>query len=421
MMVTMEKELEQTGKILPEGWKWVKLGDICELNPSRPRSLQYAENSQTTFVPMPSVDAHLGEITKPEIKTFEQVKKGYTYFQEGDVLFAKITPCMQNGKHAIARNLINGFGFGTTEFHVIRPKEGIVSDWIHRFLRQPTILEVATDHFTGSVGQQRIPISYLETLIIPLPPLAEQKRIVAILNEKMAAIEKARAATLAQIEAAKALPAAYLRQVFDSPEAQTWERKKLGEISEIVSGIALGRQLKAETFKIPYLRVANVKDGHLDLSEVYTTEATESEIQKCLLKYGDILLTEGGDLDKLGRGSFWEEKITRCIHQNHIFRVRFDLSKFCPQFVSFQISSTYGKAYFLSYAKKTTGLASINKNVLSGFPMMIPSLDRQRQITLELNEKQKLSTRVKQSLQEQLEVINAIPAAILKQAFNGEL
>jgi type I restriction enzyme S subunit len=104
------------------------------------------------------------------------------------------------------------------------------------------------------------------------------------------------------LEAAKQLPAAYLRAVFESAEAQQWPRKRLGEVGEIVSGVALGRPLRdARTYPVPYLRVANVKDGYLDLSEVYEVEATAGEIEKCQLKFGDLLLTEGGDPDKLGR------------------------------------------------------------------------------------------------------------------------
>jgi type I restriction enzyme S subunit len=163
---------------------------------------------------MSAVDQRLGTIVRAETKPFGQVRKGYTYFEDGDVLFAKITPCMQNGKHAIAHDLIGGFGFGTTEFHVLRPSPAIIPDWIHLFIRQPQLLENAKAYFTGAVGQQRVPESYLADLEIPLPPVEEQKRIAAILNEQMAAVERARAAAEAQLEAAKALPAALLRRAF---------------------------------------------------------------------------------------------------------------------------------------------------------------------------------------------------------------
>ena len=139
------------------------------------------------------------------------------------------------------------------------------------------------------------------------------------------------------------------------------------------------------------------------------------------MKYGDILLTEGGDADKLGRGSFWEGQVSECIHQNHIFRVRFDLSRFCCQFISFQIGSHYGKAYFLTHAKQTTGIATINRTILSAFPLMVPSIDEQKRVTLELNKRKSDIENLLHSLQSQLNTINKLPAALLRQAFNGEL
>jgi len=201
-------------KPLPPGWRWVKLGEVCEINPSRPPNFTRADDAPTSFVPMDAVDAVAGAIAKRLLRPFREVRKGYTYFAEGDVLFAKITPCMQNGKHAIARGLTDGIGFGTTEFHVLRPSKQVLGEWIHFFVRQPHFLLKATEHFTGAVGQQRLPPEYLRETLIPLPPLSEQRRIAAILKEQMAAVERARAAAEAALEAIEALPAALLRRAF---------------------------------------------------------------------------------------------------------------------------------------------------------------------------------------------------------------
>ena len=181
-------------KPLPEGWRCVRLGEVCEMNPRRPSDLIRADDDATTFVPMQAVDETHGAITRPELRPFREVRKGYTYLAENDVLFAKITPCMQNGKHAIARSLVGGFGFGTTEFHVLRPSPAIIAEWIHFFVRQPEVLQNAKAYFTGAVGQQRVPETYLADLEIPLPPQEEQKRVAAILNEQITAVERARAA-----------------------------------------------------------------------------------------------------------------------------------------------------------------------------------------------------------------------------------
>ena len=120
---------------LPEGWRWVRLGEACQINPRRPR-LDVNPTAEVTFVPMSAVDAELGIIYTPEIKPFSAVKTGYTYFEENDVLFAKITPCMENGKSAVARGLLNNIGFGSTEFHVLRPIDSVLSEWIWLYVRK---------------------------------------------------------------------------------------------------------------------------------------------------------------------------------------------------------------------------------------------------------------------------------------------
>jgi type I restriction enzyme S subunit len=190
---------------------------------------------------------------------------------------------------------------------------------------------------------------------------------------------------------------------------------KLGEVADIVSGITLGRPLRGQaTRRVPYLRVANVKDRWLDLSDVYEIEATEAEIEKCRLQYGDILLTEGGDADKLGRGMYWEEQLPLCLHQNHIFRVRLPNDAFCPEYAAFQFGSPYGKAYFAAHAKQTTGIATINRRVLGNFPLIRPSLGDQRRIAARLREQLAEASQAQAAVQTQFVAVRRFPAAALR-------
>ena len=412
----------ESARRLPAAWRRVPLGEACSINPRRPSDLSRPAEALTTFVPLSAVDERLGIIARPELRRFEDLQRGYTYFQTGDVLFAKITPCMQNGKHAVARDLIDGIGLASTEFHVVRSGAEIIPEWIHYFIRQPSTLAAAERAFTGTAGQQRVPPQFMEQLEIPLPPVHEQKRIVVVLHEQMSEAERARAAAEAQLDAANLLSTACLRAAFDGPEAKSWPVRALGEISHIVSGLALGRRLpNGLARKIPYITVANVKGGYLDLSEVRLMEATQIEIDKCTLKIGDIILTEGGDPDKLGRGTVWGGELPECIHQNHIFRVRFAYDGPLSTFVAAQIGSSYGKRYFFSHAKRTTGIATINRRVLSHFPLLLPSRERQRQITDDFRSATEKYAAIAASLQGQLAAINALPAALLRCAFRGEL
>lgn len=169
---------------LPEGWEMRRIDSLAEVNPRRPR-LKREDEKLTSFVPMAAVDEVRGEFTRVEPRPYHEVKRGYTYFEEDDVVFAKITPSMQNGKSAVARNLIDGFGFGTTEFHVIRSNGRVLPDWIHQFVRQGSFLSEAMGYFRGAVGQQREPSEFLESYEIPVPfpdnrdkSLAVQRQII---------------------------------------------------------------------------------------------------------------------------------------------------------------------------------------------------------------------------------------------------
>lgn len=164
------------------GYARVPLGDVCNVNPRAGKIPIADEEMLVSFVPMAAVDERIGAITAHENRVLSGVSKGFTAFQNGDVLFAKITPCMENGKAALACGLTNGIGRGSTEFHVIRPGSRILGEYIYHFVRQPLFREHAKRHFTGTAGQQRVPKSFLENALIPLPPLEEQRRIVDILN-----------------------------------------------------------------------------------------------------------------------------------------------------------------------------------------------------------------------------------------------
>ena len=159
-----------------------------------------------------------------------------------------------------------------------------------------------------------------------------------------------------------------------------WRKERLERISDIQTGIAKNQNNQDETTEFPYLRVANVQDGYLDLSEIKTINVQKNKASRYMLEVGDVLLTEGGDFDKLGRGAVWDGQIENCVHQNHIFAVRVKRTQLLPSFLSAQTGSTYGKRYFLSCSKQSTNLASINSSQLKAFPVLFPPLPEQKAI-----------------------------------------
>lgn len=166
-----------------QDWEKKSISEICTINPRRTELGALADDTLVTFVPMNNV-SETGEIDTSQTREYHEVKTGYTYFRENDVLFAKITPCMENGKGAVARNLSNGIGFGSTEFHVLRPIEDLTdSEWLYRLTSLPVFRTHAEMNMTGSAGQKRVPVSFFDQFKVGLPPLELQQKYANIVNQ----------------------------------------------------------------------------------------------------------------------------------------------------------------------------------------------------------------------------------------------
>lgn len=165
------------------GWGLVPLGSSCNINPKKSHDSRLVSGAEVSFVPMSSVTER-GEIDATAIKEYDEVKTGFTYFAENDVLFAKITPCMENGKGAVAKGLHNGVGFGSTEFHVIRPISGKTNPyWIYTLTAFSQFRMDAANNMTGSAGQRRVPVSFLENYRVSLPPIVLQEQFADFVHQ----------------------------------------------------------------------------------------------------------------------------------------------------------------------------------------------------------------------------------------------
>ena len=219
-------------------------------------------------------------------------------------------------------------------------------------------------------------LSTLKSATVPLPPLDEQRRIVGILN-RAAKIERLRAR--AQERWREFIPALFVTMFGEEDQIGTrFPCMPLRDVAAIMSGATKGREIDPiDAIEVPYLRVANVQDGFLNLDEIKTISIRQEEKQKYALAPGDLVMTEGGDPDKLGRAAVWNGELTYCAHQNHVFRVRPHSEFVITDYLRDVAGSAYGKAYFLSIAKRTTGIASINKTQLGSFPVPVPPIELQ--------------------------------------------
>ena len=257
--------------------------------------------------------------------------------------------------------------------------------------------------------------AYAQRLL--LPPIEEQQRIAAVLDAAEDLRVKRREA-LAKLDC---LTAAIFIEMFGDPVANPlgWrEDRVLADVAEIRSGITKGRKTgSARLTAVPYLAVVNVQDGFIDLDPLKSIDVTAVEIRKYALHVGDILLTEGGDPDKLGRGAVWHGQVEPCIHQNHVFRVRLVDEGMTPAFLSRLLASQRGKRYFLRMAKQTTGIASISMTQLRAFPMLEPPRGVQDEFLRRLSCVQKAEATVQHSADQ----IDALFASLQQRAFRGEL
>jgi type I restriction enzyme, S subunit len=216
----------------------------------------------------------------------------YTYFADGDVLLAKITPCFENGKLGIARNLTNGIGFGSSEYIVFRPNNGLSSEYLYYFLSQSEFRAEGKRSMTGAVGHKRVSKEFIERCRIPLAPLAEQQRIVAILDEAFAGLATATTNAEKNLKNARELFDGYIESVFSSG-GERWVNKTVAEVADHCLGKMLDKNKNRGQLK-PYLRNLNVRWFEFDLSDVLEMRFEKGEKDRYSAIKGDVLICEGG-------------------------------------------------------------------------------------------------------------------------------
>jgi type I restriction enzyme S subunit len=203
------------GKLLEmNSAEYFPFSEVCDINPSKQEIAEFNDDLEVTFMPMSAVSKS-GVILEKKNKKLKDVKKGYTFFRNGDVLLAKITPCFENGKKAIAKELKNNVGFGSTEFHVLRPKEKVISEWIYFGLSLEDFRNEAKSHMTGTVGQKRVPKSFLESYVIPVPTKPIQEEIVNEIESRLSVCDKVEKTVEQNLSKIECLRQSILKKAFE--------------------------------------------------------------------------------------------------------------------------------------------------------------------------------------------------------------
>ncbi|HYD66680.1 restriction endonuclease subunit S [Azospirillum sp.] len=295
-------------------------------------------------------------------------------------------------ERAVGRTTVEDVGkIASHRFPMYRPKSGLADvDYVLHFFKTERGRELLALASPGGAGRNKT-LGQKEFLKLPLclPPLREQRRIAEILSSIDEAIETTRAV----IEQSGKVKQGVLNRLltrgmghghFKQTEfgliPEKWEVVPLRTVAHVQTGVAKGKKDIQDPVELPYLRVANVQDGHIDLTELKTITVSASQVERYSLRPGDVLMTEGGDFDKLGRGDVWKGQVPVCLHQNHVFAVRPDQELLVSEFLAALTASAHGKSYFLSCAKQTTNLASINSTQVKDFPVLLPGKEEQERI-----------------------------------------
>ena len=422
---------------IPASWEWCRLGEICDINPRN----NIEKNIDISFVPMACISPGFSRNFTYEIRQWNSVKSGFTVFADNDVGIAKITPCFENRKSVLFKNLVNGFGAGTTELHILRPIHDILSDtFLFWFVKTESFIKNGIACFSGAVGQQRISRDYVANTLFPLPPLAEQKRIVEkieqlfrqadIIEQNRLALktrirqtksrvldlavrgklteqrpedgsaaellarvreEKQRLIATVKIKKEKPLPEITEdEKPFNIPAS--WEWCRYMDLFTHSSGKAL-KQSDTDGIKREYITTSNVYWNRFDFTEVRTMYFKDSELEKCTAKKGDLLLCNGGDV---GRAAIWNYDYDICI-QNHISRLR-------P--ISPQIQIKYF-SYLLWYYKnngliagKGIGISSLTVNEILSLTIPLPPLAEQKRIVEKIEQIFTALNRIENAIEE---------------------
>ena len=306
-------------------WPHVALGDLCRIEigrtPARDNPDYWRNGERFPWLSISDMNQGTNIVSTKEGITAKAVRECHCRLVPTGTLLLSF-------KLSIGKVSFNTIPLYTNEaiaaLHILS-KDRIFGPYLYWVLQHVDLLENVDTAAKGNTLNKR----KLHEIAIPLPPLPDQHRLAAILDAADALRAKRRAA-LAKLDA---LGRAVFLEMFGEPvgNERGWPEARLADLADIVSGVTKGQRFNGKpTVFVPYMRVANVQDGHVDLAEVKTIEALESDAQKYRLQIGDILLTEGGDPDKLGRGAIWHGEIETCIHQNHIFRVRLTSDQVIP-------------------------------------------------------------------------------------------
>lgn len=433
---------------LPPGWSLKPLRDVVTFNPRHDRTLP--DSLGVSFVPMPVVSATGRDLLPHSTRPLGEVRKGYTHFCDGDVLFAKITPCMENGKAALARNLINGVGCGTTELHVMRPGNELIPEWLYFYVWREPFRKEAELNMTGTAGQLRVPLAFLEAQDIPVPASIEEQRhitgkldrIMARLDEVKirltnipALIKRFRQSILAAACSGRLTevwrrqnPSATSTTDFSEPShddlpelPRSWRYASLGSLLHSTK-YGTAKKCSYKTAAHAVLRIPNIGEGRITGDDLKFADLPEREYQQLALEPGDLLLIRSnGSVSLVGRAALVTSEFAGYAYAGYLIRLRPKTEMVLPEYLNRVLASFPIRLQIEIPARSTSGVNNINSEEVANLRIPLPSLSEQLEIVRRVEDLMRQADTIEARYDKALAFVDKLMPSILAKAFRGEL
>lgn len=402
------------------GWQTNTLAQICQIKPPKSEARQLAsETASVSFVPMEDLGIDQKLLMPTQTRPLSEVVGSYTYFADGDVLLAKITPCFENGKLGIAANLANGIGFGSSEYIVFRPGPTLSRDWLYYSLSRESFRTEGAARMSGAVGHKRLAKEFVESYPIPIPPLLEQHRIVGILDEAFEGIATAKANAERNLQNARAIFESHLQYVF-TQRGSKWVEKRLEEVADSDCSLSYGIVQPGDEFDegTPIVRPTDLTTKVIRLSGLKRIDPKlAGGYRRTALQGGELLLCVRGST---GVVSIASHELLGANVTRGIVPIRFNRSLLLPEFGLYLIS---GGPVQSQIREKTYGTALMQINIrdLRLISLSIPPLEEQKAIAAKLDSLHEEIERLTRVYERKLSALEALKKSLLHQAFSGAL
>lgn len=412
---------------MKNGWPTETLAEACQIKPPKSEARDNLSGSDlVSFLPMEDMGIDQMFVKPSQAKPFREAAGSYTYFAEGDVLLAKITPCFENGKLGIASGLKNGIGFGSSEYIVFRPYKSVRKEWLYYFLSRESFRVEGAARMSGAVGHKRVAKEFIEAYPIPVPPLPEQLRVVGILDEAFDGIATAKANAEKNFQNARALFRAVFGAITTESGKEPWLRTKVAEVAAPRKGAIrtgpFGSQLLHSEFVekgIAVLGIDNAVANEFRWGKGrFITPKKYRLLERYRVHPGDVLITIMGTC---GRCAIVPEDIPTAINTKHLCCITLDRNKCLPGYLHAYFLYHPVAREFLSKHAKGAIMAGLNMGLIEELPLLLPSLERQRKIISTLDSLKAETQRLESLYQQKLAAMDSLKKSLLHQAFTGKL